>query len=161
MLPPRACSLLLGVLLFACSAEAAIELTTDGRSIFFGLMQPGQEKRLAEAGSFHNEVTVTSNNGQTWYLKVSLLRPMSAGAETIPPEAFQWQLTRTDGIGTEVSRGDFHSFSLVPELAYISGSGEAEGRPVRLQFQYQLRLPDAQVSGVYSTTIRFTLTEVL
>ena len=160
-IPHSAFSLLVGVFLLASSVEAAIEITTDGRSLFFGLMQTGEEKTLAEAGAFHNQVTVTTTSGRSWYLKISLLRPLSSGADLMPPETLQWQLTRTDGTGTEVNRGQFRSFSLAPELVYISGSDEVDGRPVRLQFRYLLRVPQAQVSGVYSTSIRFTLTEVL
>jgi hypothetical protein len=142
-------------------AYAALEVSTDHRSLFFGLMQPGERKTLAERGAFHNTVTVTSTGGRTWYLKISLLRPLSSGAETIPLERLRWQLIRTDGIGTAASQREFRSFSLVPDLVYIAAPGEADGRPVRFEFSYALELPEAVASGVYSTTIRFTLTEVL
>ena len=147
--------------LMAAPAFAALEFSTDHRSLSFGLMQPGEEKILAQSGSFHTEVTCTSTNGVTWYLKVSLLQPLAAGGELIPPEDFGWQVTRADGTGTVVDSSQFRSFSMMPDLVYISGPGEADGRPVRIQFRYQLKLPEAQISGAYHANIRFTLTEVL
>jgi hypothetical protein len=49
----------------------------------------------------------------------------------------------------------------IQDLVYISGPAEAGGAPVRLRVRYRLRIPEAQASGVYTTTIRFTLSEVL
>src|SRR3989338_2290328 len=148
-------------LLVATPAFAALELSTDHRPLFFGLMQPGEEKALAQSGSFHTEVTCASTGGVTWYLKISLLQPLTSGAESIPFENVGWQVTRTDGNGTVVTPNQFQSFSATPNLVYISGPGEADGRPVRIQFRYLLKLPEAQVSGAYQANIRFTLTEVL
>jgi hypothetical protein len=147
--------------LAATPAFAALELSTDHRSLVFGLMQPGDEKTLAQSGGFHTEVTCTSTGGMTWYLKISLLQPLTSGGESIPLEHFGWQVTRTDGNGTVVTRNEFRSFSLTPDLVYISGPGEADGRLVRLQFRYLLKLPEAQVGGAYQANVRFTLTEVL
>ena len=143
------------------SAFAGLGLSTDHRSLFFGLMQLGEEKTLAQSGSFQNEVICTSTSGVSWYLKISLLRPLTSGADSIPLENFGWQVTRTDGHGTVVNPSQSRGFGLTPDLVYISGPGDADGRPVRIQFRYMLKIPDAQVSGVYQTTIRFTLTEVL
>lgn len=85
------------VFAFVPSVYPAIEITTDHRALFFGPMQLGEEKELAEFGSYHNQITCSSNNKNTWYLKISLLGPLSSGAETIPPEYFKWQLTYTSG----------------------------------------------------------------
>ena len=159
--PCRAAAALLVLAALIPPAFAAMEFSTDHRSLFFGLMQPGEEKILAQSGSFHTEVTCTSTSGMTWYLKVSLLQPMTSGGESIPLEGFGWQVTRSDGTGTVVSPNEFRNFSTTPDLVYISGPGDADGRPVRLQFRYQLKLPEAQVSGAYHANIRFTLTEVL
>ena len=142
-------------------AFAALELSTDHRPLFFGLMRLGEEKTLAESGTFHHEITCSSSGGATWYLKIHLLQPLSSGAEDIPLDRFQWQLTRTDGNGSVVTSSQFRSFTLAPDLVYISGPGEAGGTKIHLQFRYALTIPDTQVTGVYHTTIRFTLTELL
>ena len=144
-------------LCMTASAEAALELTTDHRPLAFGLMKGGGENTLTQSGS---DVTCLSTGGRTWYLKISLLRPLTSGAAEIPPEQLAWQVTRADGTGTVVSTSEFRGFSMVPDLVYISGAGEADGQPVRFQFRYRLQIPDAQASGTYQAAIRFTLTEV-
>lgn len=141
--------------------EAGLEISTDHRSLFFGLMQLSEEKTLAQAGAYHNEVTCSSTNGAMWSLKINLLHPLTSGPETIPLDAFKWQLSWTDGTGTSAGRSEWKPFSLEPELVYISGPAEAAGAPIHFQFSYSLRIPDTQVRGVYQTTIRLTLTEVL
>jgi hypothetical protein len=145
----------------AAPAGAALQLSTDHRSVFFGVMQLGEEKTLAHSGTYHNTVTVSSDGGQSWYLKISVLQPLTSGAHTIPLEAFTWQVTSTTGSGTLAQGNAPRPFFLTPDLVYLSGPNEAGGQPIQLQFRYALRVPDAQASGVYQTTIRFTLTEVL
>ena len=142
-------------------AFAALDLSTDNRSLSFGLMQLSEQQTLAQYGTYHNEVTCSSTNGITWYVKINLLQPLSSGGESIPIERFQWELVSTSGTGTIAHTGQFTPFSLTPDLVYLSGANEASGEPVRLRFRYSLNIPDAQVHGVYSTTVRFTLTEIL
>ena len=142
-------------------AFAALEIFTDNRSLFFGVMQLGETKILAQSGTYHNEITISSSEGRPWYLKISLLRPLGSPADTIPLESFSWQLTDFTGAGTGYSQSGFRSFSLVPDLVYASGSNEANGQPVRLRLRYRLQLPEAQTGGVYQTALRLTLTEVL
>ena len=155
------------ILLLVCvgvagPAFAALGLSTDHRSLPFGIMQLGEEKILAQAGSFQNEITCSSTGGNAWYLKISLIQPLtSGGGEAVPLDAFKWQLTRTDGNGSVVTQSQFRPFSLAPDLVYISGPGEAAGASIHFQFRYSLKVPDAQTTGVYSTTVRFTLTEIL
>ena len=157
-----ALAVLLGLSLLAAPAFAGLQFSTDHRSLAFGLMRLGEEKILAQSGSYHNEVTCSSTGGAPWYLKISLLRPLSSGADEIPLEAFKWQLARATGTGSVVSQSQFRPFTLIPDLVYVSGPGEdASGIPVRLQFRYSLAIPQAQTAGSYLTTIRFTLTEVL
>lgn len=149
------------VLSLSFSASAAIEISTDHRSLFFGLMQLGEEKELTQLGIYHNQITCSSTNGNSWYLKISLLKPLTSGEETIPFEDFKWQLVWTNGKGTVVNPYQFKEFSLVPDLVYISGADEAGGSSINFQFKYYLKIPEVQTSGVYNTTIRFTLTEIL
>lgn len=141
-------------------ASAAIEISTDHRPVFFGIMQLDEEKALAQLGAYHNQITCSSTNGNAWYLKISLLQPLTLGVETIPLEYLKWQLVWTNGKGAVVNPYQFKEFRLFPDLVYISGPDEATGNSINFQFKYYLKVPPNQVSGVYSTTIRFTLTEI-
>ncbi len=140
---------------------AGLSLSTDHRQVDFGPMELGAHKELAQFGSHHNVITCSSTNGRIWSLHISVLQPLTSGSQTIPPEQFRWQLARTTGLGTLVNRFAFHPFSLVPEPVYISTDQEAAGQPIELDLKYSLTVPEIQVTGAYSTTIRLTLTEVL
>ncbi len=145
----------------AAPVHAALTLTTDHRSVSFGLMQLDEEKTLAQQGSFHNQITCASTGGRLWYLKIHVLQPLTAGAETIPLEAFKWAVTTPNGKGNVARSNQLTPFSLVPDLVYISGANETTGTAVTFQFRYSLKIPSAQLTGVYNTTIRFTFTEIL
>ena len=145
----------------AAGASAALTFSTDHRALFFGVMQLDETKELAQSGSFHNDVTVVSDNGATWYLKIHVLRPLSSGDQDIPLENFQWQLDNTTGHGTVQRRHEFVPFRQTPDLVYLSGADEAAGTAVHFQFLYRLHVPETQPAGVYQTTVRFTLTEIL
>lgn len=153
--------ILVSILCIFHYAYASISISTDHRALFFGPMQLGEEKELTGLGTYHNEIACSSTNNNTWYLKISLLTPLRAGTENIPLENFKWQLAYTTGTGTVVNPYQFKAFSLIPDLAYISGADEATGTAIKFQFKYYLKIPDIQTSGVYNTTIRFTLTEIM
>ena len=155
---------LLVIITLSCcllTAEAAIEIMSDHRQVSFGSMQLGEEKTLAQFGSYQNQITCSSNSNRPWYLKIHVLQPLASGRDTIPLDRFKWRVTSTNGHGTVAHAHEFIPFALPPDVVYISDGSEASGVPVFLQFTYQLELPEAQVSGVYHTTIRFTLTELL
>ena len=143
------------------TAEAGMTLSTDHRPVSFGLMRLEEEKTLAELGAYHHQITCSSTNGLSWYLKIQVLSPLSSGAETIPLEQFQWEVTSTSGRGTLTRPHQFTAFSLVPDLVSFSAPDEASGQTVTFQLRYLLKIPARQVSGIYQTTIRLTLTEVL
>jgi hypothetical protein len=157
-------NLILGLILSliaSSSADAALTLTTDHRSLFFGPMKLGETKELAQSGAYHNQISCSSSNGNQWYLKVNIIQPLMSGADQIPPENFRWAVVWATGKGTiPASRGTYKPFSIFPELVYMSGPGEAAGQAVDLQFKYSLEIPETQVSGVYNAIIRFTLTEI-
>lgn len=152
-------------LLFACilpiASFAAIEISTDHRPLAFSVMQLGEEKELAQLGAYHNQITCSSTNGNTWYLKISVLGPFTCGQETIPLENFLWQMSWTNGLGSTTNPYQFKPFTVFPDLVYVSGPNEAAGGSVSFQFKYKLKIPEAQLSGIYSTTVRFTLTEIM
>ncbi len=145
----------------ASSVGAAMTFSSDQRPLFFGLMQAGESKELAQSGAYHNQLVCTSTNGRIWYVKAQVLEPLDAGAQTIPTDHLQWQAEEINGHGSLQHAHQFVPFQLTPDLVYISGAGDAAGAPVQLQFKYRLQIPETQMNGVYHTTIRFTLTEVL
>jgi hypothetical protein len=124
-------------------------------------MQLEEEKTLSQQGSYHHQVTCSSTNSRLWYLKVHLVQPLTAGSETIPLDQFRWEAVTTNGRGNLAHPNQFTPFTLIPDTVYISGSDEASGTAITFQFRYQLKIPAAQMSGIYSTTIRYTLAEVL
>jgi hypothetical protein len=142
-------------------AAASLSFSSDHRAVFFGVMELGETKELAQSGSYQNQVTVSSSNGQAWYLKIHVMQPLSSGRHQIPLDRFQWQLSATSGHGTIQRRHEFTPFRASPDLVYISGADEASSRPVDFQFSYRIQLPEAQAAGVYHTTIRSTLSEIL
>lgn len=157
----RATLTLLVLAILPLASYASIEISTDHRPLTFSVMQLGEEKELAQVGAYHNQVTCSSTNGITWYLKISVLQPLTSGQDSIPLENFKWQLVWTNGTGSIASHYQFKPFSLFPDIVYMSGPNEAAGNTINFQFKYYLKIPDAQINGVYSTTIRYTLTEIL
>lgn len=140
---------------------ASFGISTDNRSVDFGQMKLEEEKELRYLGDYHNEITCTSSNQRTWYLKVNLLMPLTSGADTISLDNFKWQLVWNDGRGTMANPYRFKEFSLSPELIYICGPGDSQGNAIHLRFKYYLKIPQAQAQGIYITVVRFTLTEIL
>lgn len=157
------CKIILTILFLSISTSAwsTFSISTDNRAIDFGQMALDEAKELTYLGDYHNEITCTSSNQKTWYLKVNLLSPLSSGANKIPLDNFKWQLSWTDGKGSIAHPYAFKEFALFPDLTYISGPGESAGTGIRLRFKYSLKIPQAQAQGIYSTIVRFTFTEIL
>lgn len=154
-------SLTVLILIFNSAADAGLSISTDNRAIDFGQILPGEAKELAYLGSYHNEIICNSTNQKMWYVKVNLLNPLSQGVNTIPTENFKWQLNWTDGEGTIPNSYNFKELSLFPELTYMSNISDSQGNDIHLRFKYYLEIPQAQAMGIYTTVIRFTLTEIL
>ena len=144
------------------SAWATFSLSVDSQPLSFDVMDPGQGKELVSQGNYHNEVTCQSTNGTTWYLKIHVTRPFSSASATVPLENFQWMLSEVQsGTGSPQNIGVYNAFTTSPTLVYISGNSDNSGTQVKARFRYQLTLPANQLSGVYSTIVRYTLTETL
>ncbi|MBL7081852.1 MAG: hypothetical protein ISS44_04750 [Candidatus Omnitrophica bacterium] len=140
---------------------AALQISADKKAVSFGLMHLGETKELAQYGGYDHELVCSSTNNTTWYVKISLLKPLSSAQDSIPLENFKWQLVASNGNGTIANPYQFKEFSLFPELVYISAPEENSGRSVYLQFKYYLKIPEIQTRGSYNTVVRFTMTEVL
>ena len=151
---------LLMLALGAPTAQAALDLSTDARALFFGRVQLGEEKELAGSGTYHNEIACVSTNQKPWDVYIELLQPFTSNQATIPLDAFEWQAVRVSGTGTLATHRST-AFQTTPALVYQSGPNETSGQTVTLQFKYLLRVPEHQPSGSYYTTVRFTLMERL
>jgi len=107
-------------------------------------------------------VTVKSNNGVPWFLKISDLTELTdGGRNTIPNSSFFWY-----GYPGRSARGiwygkDEQTFSLDPILAYSCASSEYNNFPdgTDLFFKFKISVPPKQNSGLYRTNVAFTVTE--
>ncbi len=142
----------------------AISLSLDNSLIDFRAMDTGETMEVSDKGFYHNEITCSSTNDQTWYLKAQLIRPFQYGMHTIPAENFEWVVVSIGG-GTGVVNGDMNrpnSFSVSPTgLIYTSGAGDNSGNEIRIQLRYKLTVPKNSIAGSYNATIRLIMTEVL
>ncbi len=144
-------------------AHAAITMTVDRNTLDFGAMNTGETKELAEQGVYHNEVTLTSTNNKSWYLKAHLVRPFTSGVNTIPPENLQWMVVSV-GYGRGIVYNNINvanPFSTMPSTVYTSAETDNTGTAVKLRFRYLLTVPKDQVEGGYSAVVRFTMIETL
>ena len=152
----------IGLILVSTDAYALFELNVDNFTIDFGFMNIGQTKELMERGSYQNEITCRSDNGNIWHLKIHLLDPLKSGTNYIPLSDFEWKVTSViNGDGVAYNQGAFNSFLDIPSLTYTSGPGDGTGRDVRIRFDYRLTVPKNQPSGNYRTILRYTVTEIL
>ena len=158
---PSLLCLMLFLLSWQTIVYAVLEISIDKQPLAFGFMQLGEEKELNQYGGYHQEIVCSSTDGNTWYLKINLLKPLSSGQDAIPLENFKWQLVYSSGKGRIANLYEYKEFSLFPDLVYISASDENAGESISLQFKYLLEIPEVQTAGSYNTVIRFTLTEVL
>ncbi len=166
--------LLLGVVLLgfslAASQSSVVQVMVNVKSIFelsvdrsivdFKAMAAKEEKNDQPDGE-GVKVTVKTNNGRPWFLKISDLSELSSGTDVIPNSQFTWSGYRSKTAkGTWFGNGR-NPFSLTPALAYSSAPTEYNNYPSGTDafFKFGVKIPDKQNSGVYRTVIAFTLTE--
>jgi hypothetical protein len=144
------------------SAHATFEMSVDRPFVDFGFMDIGEFKELMEQGSYHNEVTCTSDNGNTWYLKLHLLAPLRSGTDEIQTTNFKWKIVEiVNGTGYPANENNFNNFSTAPLVAYTSSPGDSGGTAVGIRFTYGLQVPQTQITGNYQCVMRYTFTETL
>ncbi|NQT46190.1 MAG: hypothetical protein HQ593_01765 [Candidatus Omnitrophica bacterium] len=124
--------------------------------IDFGSITPGEWCETG-TGSYDNEATCVSNNGRTWYLKVSAQGPMLGAQDEIPLDSLKWSIYNTTGAGSVV--GGWNSFSTSQTLSYTSAGDDDIGNEVDVRFKYALQAPSDTKSGAYDTTIKYTMTQ--
>lgn len=153
----------IAVVSFAGIAHAEFDMAIDRNLIDFRTMDPGQTKELADQGVYHNQVSCTSDNDRSWYLKTYLARPFTSAMNTIPNENFYWIMVSkgngrgiiTNNVNTETA------FTTFPSVLYTSAETDNTGTPVALQLRYVLKVPKDQLAGSYDSIIRFSMIETL
>jgi spore coat protein U-like protein len=143
--------------LFTVTVSSVFELSIDQGVIDFGRMRPGDVKWNIPSSGI--TVTARTNNGKPWYLKVSAATPFSFGSYMIPYSKFVWT-GWTDGAGRWYGTGN-NFMTPTPSLVYASGLGEENNLPngTNNHFKFKLTVPENQAPGVYTTTVKFTMTE--
>lgn len=142
------------------TVKSIFELTVDRNLIDFKTMLPGEIKRDMPDNE-GVKVSVKSNNGRPWYLKIGDLYELSNGTDSIPNANFSWYgAPARTASGTWYGKGD-NALSLTPEMAYSSHTSEYNNYPTGtdLFFRFGLKVPAKQNSGIYRSVVAFTLTE--
>jgi len=151
------------MLLCAGSSDAALQMTLDYNMIDFGAMNTGESKEVTIKGAYHNQLTCSSTNNMTWYLKAQVVKPFSFMQYTIPEENFKWTVVSV-GAGKGIVNGGVNftfPFSRTPVLIYTSDPDDNTGTAIDIAFRYSLQVPDNQVAGNYNATVRFIMIETL
>ena len=144
-------------------SHAAITMDLDRTTIDFRSLNTGQTSELADQGTYHNQVTCSSTNNKTWYLKAHLVRPFTSGMNTIPAENFQWMVVSI-GNGRGMVTNSINvptSFSTIQSTIYTSAETDNTGTEVKIQFRYILTIPKNQVAGGYDAIVRLMMVESL
>lgn len=144
-------------------AYAEITMSLDRDMVDFRTMESGQTKEVSDQGVYHNQITCTSTNNKTWYLKANTIRPLTFGSYMIPNENFQWKVTAViNGKGIVANNiNQLNAFTDTPSVVYTSASDDNTGAEIKLQFRYILTIPKNQIAGNYFSSIRWTMTELL
>ena len=136
--------------------QGSFNLTVNTDSFDFANLAPGQTGEMTRADGV--TVTGTSSSGNPWYMKVSTVKPLTSGNNTIPNENFTWYGS-SEGKGqwngaTEKRLADSNT------AAYISSIDEADQIiKVVNKFKFALRVPEDTKPGEYTTVVMFTMTE--
>ncbi len=152
------------LILMTCGmAMAAIDMSLDRDMVDFRTMEIGQTSEISDQGVYHNQLTCSSTNNKTWYLKVNMVRPFTSGAYTIPNEYFEWKVVDViDGRGIVTNGTNVPTpFRDNPSLVYTSDPLDNTGTEVKIRFRYILTIPKNQIAGSYFASVRWTMTELL
>lgn len=142
---------------------AGITMSLDRDMVDFRTMEMGQTQEVSDQGVYHNEITLSSTNNQTWYLKTQIIRPLTSGANTIPNENFKWKVVEVvNGKGIVYNNINVaNPFTDFKGLIYTSDPLDNTGIEVKIKFRYILIIPKNQIAGNYFGSVRWTMTELL
>lgn len=142
--------------------KPVFKIDLDKNNIDFGQVRPGESKNLGE-GNYHNQVTCQSNNGRSWCLTISLPNFLTGAhkGEKIPISNFKYMPGWTNGTGTVDSQYAYKELSSENSQVYTSSVEDAMANLIDIQFQYSLSIPDNATADYYTTTVVYTMTEML
>jgi hypothetical protein len=171
---------LIAVAILTSQSFAALTFTLDRSSLDFGTMNNGDFKELPASGNY-NTALITSNVASPWQLSIGVTQALTSLAFptiTIPNDSFRWISTYAghwdNGSSTQwdMSGGLNHppvlgyvNFSTIDEPVYtsgrVAGKNDNNNNPTgtQVQFKYAISMPGTQTAGVYTTTIRYTVTQ--
>lgn len=155
------------VLLFltylAANANAAIDVSIpDGNAFLdFGSVNSGDSITLSEKGGYHHSIVCTSNTGNTWYLKLSVVKPFTFGTRTIPMENFSLTIEQLVNGKGSVNGGLNRDIPIMPTttLIYTSANEDNAGTQIEFKIYYKLNIPKNQVAGNYTAHLQYTISE--
>lgn len=143
--------------------EFDIVLEDSDNYLDFGALDLGQANELAEKGGYQHEVRCTSDNENTWYLKLQVIRPFTSGVHAIPMKNFFVIVQdRVTGEGS-VTHGINRELPLeaTSTLIYTSSGDDNTGTRVDLRMRYRLEIPRNQVAGSYTAQFQYVMVEKL
>lgn len=142
---------------FTVTINSVFELSIDQGLIDFGKMNPGETKHNIPASGIL--VSSKTNNGNPWFLKISHTSPFASANNLIPDSNFKWT-GWSDGAGKWFGTVN-NNIRITPSIAYTSGAGEENNLPngTTNHFKFKLAVPSNQAPGIYTTTVKFTMTE--
>lgn len=145
---------------FIVNVDSIFELALDRQTIEIPSVMPGQVVDSIPDNE-GVKVTVKTNNGEPWYLKIHNLNELSDGKNVIPNQNFYWYgQPGKNNQGVWYGR-NITAFTLDPVLAYSAGYNEFNTLPngLDLFFKFRINVPQKQNRGTYRTVVAFTLTE--
>lgn len=142
------------------NVQSVFELSIDRHTVEIPSIRPGQV--ITDIPDNEGvKVSVRSNNGNPWYLKIGNLTELTDGTHVIPNSNFFWY-----GYPARAARGIWYGkgtepFSIDPVLVYSADSSEYNNYPdgTDLFFKFKLSVPRKQNSGIYRSIVAFTVTE--
>ena len=139
------------------TVDPVFELTLDQGFIRFDHMRPGEVKWNIPYNAL--AATAKTNNQKSWTLMISAATELTSGADLIPNDRFYWY-GWSDGQGTYYGTKE-NSFTTTPVVAYSSTGAEGANLPsgTKNYFKFKLDIPKNQPPGVYSTTVKLTISE--
>lgn len=137
--------------------ESIFTISIDQGFINFERMKPGEVKWNIPYTAL--TTTCKSNRGNPWYIKVSTNGDLLSGDALIPNQNFYWYgwtLGRGTWYGTKENQ-----LTITPVLAYAASADEYFNYPNGTQnaFKFKLKIPENARPGIYSTSVKFTMTE--
>ncbi|MDD5439855.1 MAG: hypothetical protein PHS37_06695 [Candidatus Omnitrophica bacterium] len=144
-------------------AEFNVSITDNNNYLDFGAVKCGEEARIALKGGYHHAIQCVSTNGNTWYLKIDVIRPFTCGDKTIPMDNMAVVVEQQVSGQGIVMYGTNRDIPLTGRetTIYTSALGDNTGQQVVLNIYYTLKIPENQVAGSYTANLQYVMIERL